>query len=391
MSVELKDVLRFHDPAGRTCYMGVFRPSQIKQLTFVPVVTQTQADGMDAEALLNEDDESGYQRAGDYRRMSKIKDFVVERPNCLLPPVVLSARGGWKFTPRGGGAGTNVGTLTVEKLAAIIDGQHRLGGMWQVFREGEAAGIASDKVIPFLVVDSMPLEDERREFVDINDNQKGVKKSLLTYLEKDKSFWGQAAYALAEDEESVFKGRIDIQKKHDWTIFLFRAASECVESLFGQSLRTTKGFDPASNLELREPAIEYTLKYWRLVSEAMPELWADMEKMPKPNEKKSAEHPGSSKFEFRLLEETGIRAMSQLGCKLFASTWIDAMRAPAWDAVEAYLRRLNEREKVRLALTKPHLDPRVEAMNPHLKSTGKAGVGAIMTHLETELLQVLQG
>jgi hypothetical protein len=50
MPAELKNVLKVVDPTGLIYYLGTITPSEIKSLTFVPVVTETanQADASDA-------------------------------------------------------------------------------------------------------------------------------------------------------------------------------------------------------------------------------------------------------------------------------------------------------------------------------------------------------
>ncbi len=385
MPVELKNVLKVEDPSGLVYYMGTLAPEYIKKLTFVPVVSPSQRSG-DESILLNERPDKGYQRAGEIKRMETIAKFVKEHPRCLIPPVVLASRGKWHFTPTA--KSDHFGTLQAEDLAAIIDGQHRLGGLLRLAHDPDAGADAKARTIPFMAVDNLPEEEERQEFVNINDNQKGVKKSLIHYLSRDKTFAGRAATALAEDEESVFKGRIGIQKREDWDIFLFGAAKECVDLMFGKKMTQVKKFDPTKDESVQEAAIEFVLKYWKAVRDAMPEFWSDMDKMPPFGLKRSKEQPGVSAFHYRLLEETGIRAFSKLANELFFLTWMDPLKAPAFDAIKEYLGKMTESADVRKALTKPKHDATVLEMDPNLKSTGKAGVDAIFLYLEAELDKV---
>jgi DGQHR domain-containing protein len=387
MPVELKNVLRVEDPCGLTYYLGTLTPKMIKQLTFVPVVTASAQEG-DPAILLNERPEKGYQRAGEAKRMEAICKFVKSRPNCLIPPVVLASRGKWRFAPVSKQY-DHLGMIQAEDLAAIIDGQHRLGGLLRLLGDPEATEQLKSRPIPFMAVDELPEENEKQEFVVINDNQKGVKKSLIHYLGRDKVFAGQAAAALMEDEESVFRGRIDIQKKHDWIVILFGAAKECVELMYDADFRKTRSFDPWKEDSIQEAAISYVLEYWKAVRDAMPEYWSDMDLMPAIGVKKSKENPGTSAFRFRLLEETGIRAMSRLASELFAITWMGGMRAPSFEAIRAHLSAMAENEQVRKALTKPKLDPTVVEMDSDLKSTGKAGVSAIFRYLRGALQELV--
>jgi DGQHR domain-containing protein len=392
MPVELKNVLRVSDPTGLVYYLGTLTPLEIKSLTFVPVVTKTQLS-VDESSWLNEQPE-GYQRSGELKRMQAIKKFILEeftlrQRSCLIPPVLLSARGQWKFTPANKQF-ENFGTIQANALAAIIDGQHRLGGLLQLAIDPDVKDILKERPIPFMAVDNIEPKTEEREFIDINDNQKGVKKSLTRYLDRDKSFSGMAANALMTDEESVFYGRIDTQKKEDWIIFLFGAVKECIELTFPKKDFTpsTTPFDPYEDETVRTLAIDFVLKYWQTVKDSMPEFWSDMDKMPPLNTKKSKEQPGTSDFRYRLLEETGIRAFSKLAPELFTATWMESQRSPSFENIAKYLEKMANRDRVRRVLTKPKEDPTVLQLDPDLKSTGKAGVTAIFRHLKAEFQQI---
>lgn len=319
--------------------------------------------------------------------MEAIKAFVLERQNCVIPPVLLCARGAWDFVPAT--AKASYGKLVARDLAAIIDGQHRLGGLWRAALDPEKGQAVKSRLIPFMAIDNMSVEQERQEFVDINDNQKGVKKSLLVYLGRDENFSGQAAYALMEDEESVFKGRIHIERRNDDILVLFGAISECVNLTFSRTLGSVKHFDPTREDAIRELAIQHLLMYWKAVKTAFPAQWQDMEKLPPVGQARSAAHQGARAFEWRLLEETGIRAFSRLGSDLFSLNWAAGIQTPSWDSVADLLEKLSKREKVKRVLTKIRLDPSIPTdIDPDLRSTGKAGVEAMYRHLHAELMEV---
>ena len=386
MPTELTNVLLVEDPTGISYCLGTLSATEIKQLTMVPVVSESQMGATDLELLLNEDSVNGYQRAGEARRMSQITNFVRSRPGCVIPPVLLSCRGKWTFVPDN--RGSNTGSLRADELAAIVDGQHRLGGMWRLARQDDVPEEVRRKPIPFMAVMDMDVERERQEFVDINNNQRGVKKSLIKYLDREDSFAGRAATALMEDEESVFRGRIDEQKARDWTIILFGAAQECVEEMFGRMLKLK--FDPESNEPQQEAGLAFVLRYWQIVSESLSDYWCDMEMMPPIGSPKSREYPGRWAFRYRLLEETGIRAFARLANEVLTYAWIEGASAPSWDTVEDLMRKLSESEVLKWVLAKPKLNPDVLKKDPLLKSTGKAGVEQIFTYLRSELVGAIQ-
>jgi len=192
-----------------------------------------------------------------------------------------------------------------------------------------------------------------------------------------------------EDDESPFKGRIDIQRRHDWSLILFGAAVECVELMFSKEFTTSKGYNPEANDETREASIEMVLTYWNKVSESMPQFWSDFEKLPPIQSKKSAAKPGIKKFDYRLLEETGIRAFSKLAADLFSISWLSQLAKPAWEEVSSLLTQLAGREKVKKVLTKPSKDPSILEIDPELQFSGKAGSDVIYRHLKEQLLGIL--
>jgi DGQHR domain-containing protein len=382
MPVEIRNVLRVEDPNGVVYYLGTFSARQIKELTFVPVVALSPT--AEEPLSLEERSDSGYQRAGEPRRMQQIKEFLVENPRYMMPPVLLSARGQWSWEPNK--AGGTLGSLTANDLAAVIDGQHRLGGLWRLACDENASDEQRSRPIPFMLIDDVSIDEERFDFIYVNDTQKGVKKSLLRYLERDSDLSGQAAYALMEAEDSVFCGRISIQRKEDWTLLLFGAMRDCILETYNKDFMAVTRFRPGESQDTATRAIEFLIQYWRLVSTELPLFWSDMMKMPPVNGTKSAAHPGTRKFEYRLLEETGIRAMSRLGSDILRAAWMNTSQSPGWDKVTQLLGRIQDDEQARLALTKPSVDPRVLQLDPELKSTGKAGVNAIYRYLRQATL-----
>lgn len=383
MNIEIQNVLMVSDESGFTYYLGTIKPTQIKELTFVPVVVKSH-EATKPEGL-NEQDTAGYQRAGEPSRMETIKNFVQKNPRCVIPPVLLSARGKWEFKPSS--SSKTFGKLVAEDLAAIIDGQHRLGGLWRLCQDSSSDNALKQRSIPFMMIADMEIEEERRNFIEINDNQKGVKKSLLKYLVKNQDFIGQAANALMEDEDSPFKGRIAIQRKEDWHLLLFGAMSECVSLLFSRQVINTLGIKPGKDEAETTKCMSIVIEYWNTVADCWSTYWADMDLMPAVGVGKTKDQ-GTRKFNFRLLEETGIRAVSRLGADLLKKHWMKDQAAPDFEGIKKDLEALREKSEVRLALTKPTMDPTVLEKYPDLKSTGKAGVQAIYDILQTEFVRL---
>jgi DGQHR domain-containing protein len=104
----------------RTYYYGSIKSSLIKEATFVPVLEHS------PKTALVEQISDGYQRPGSMPRMNKFRQFLKLNPKSLVPPVILSARGRWKY--QSSHYDEDIGSLDITGPAAIIDGQHRLGG-----------------------------------------------------------------------------------------------------------------------------------------------------------------------------------------------------------------------------------------------------------------------
>ena len=120
MSVQFRPVIRVEDPCGPVFYLGTMQPTDIKAVTFVPVVSRQDVNA--PSGLRLEERPGGYQRAGDNKRMEEIKNFVLARRGCLIPPVVLSTRGEWRWLPDK--PDSPVGSIIATDCAAIVDGQH---------------------------------------------------------------------------------------------------------------------------------------------------------------------------------------------------------------------------------------------------------------------------
>ena len=73
-----------------------------------------------------------------------------------------------------------VGNLKLEGKAAIVDGQHRVGGIVAHYEQTQGA-ISFD----FICFENLSLEDEKAEFKTINGKQVGVPKALQEFLGDD--------------------------------------------------------------------------------------------------------------------------------------------------------------------------------------------------------------
>lgn len=376
--IKIENVLQVKDPSGLNYFLGVINPAQIMELTFVPCVVKVNEDILPVRTT------EGYQREGDPKRMTQIKEFYAKELTSLIPPVLLSTRSSWRFIPKSNGA--CFGHIEAEDCAAIIDGQHRLGGLSLLSQDESISKEALNRSIPFMAVDFPNVGIESNEFEVINGKQKGIKKSHLMYIRKDQSFGGNAAEMLKEDDESVFKSRIAIANRNDWDLITFQAAEDLVNLTFDNYFCTNASFRPENSEENKAKAMEFLLKYWVTISTIFPEMW-EIGLLPSSGTKKSTSKPGRSKFSYRLLEETGLRAFAKLGSKIFFKAWIPNSQDIAWKNVEELLIKVSEDAVVKLVFQKITQDnrERIIAVDPKLQFTGAAGVGSLFNVLEGAL------
>jgi DGQHR domain-containing protein len=375
----LENVIQIIDPSGLKYYLGVMTPSQIMELTFVPCVVRMNED------ILNIRTEDSYQREGERNRMKSIKEFYASRPHSIVPPVLLSTRNSWNFTPAK--SGSSLGSIEVTDQASIIDGQHRLGGLSLIAQDDAVSDIAHSKTIPFMAIEFETVKDEAEEFEVINGTQKGIKKSHLKFIRRGESFAGNAANMLRDDEGSVFYQRIGIATRADWELITFSAAEDLVKATFDSYFQTNTLFRPDANEDSQAKAMFFLLEYWKTVSEVFGVMWADIELMPAPNVKKSTANPGRGRFRYRLLEETGLVAIAKLGSKILHKSWIAPSQEISWETVRSLLQLVASDERVNLVMQKLRVENKAEiiAIDPQFQFQGKAGVGALHRALEGAL------
>src|SRR4051812_45390268 len=85
-------------------YYGSVASDQIKGITFVPVNEPSK------KTYVQENLDNGYQRPGSQFRMRSFMKYLQDNPNSVVPPILLSGRGGWKFQA---GADQPIGKLVI--------------------------------------------------------------------------------------------------------------------------------------------------------------------------------------------------------------------------------------------------------------------------------------
>ena len=281
---------------------GTIKSDKIKNVTFVPVIEPSR------RTSLNELEEDGYQRPGSLSRMRAFARFLEENPNSVVPPVLLSGRGTWQFQPRG--HEQDSGRLIIQERAAIIDGQHRLGGFVLLY---ESEGDVRD--ISFILLPDLTIEEERDEFVVVNNSQKGVPKPLTAYLEDEDE--AQVGWGLNEESDSPFKGRITRTTMQRTKLFALHSVAKQVKRLFA--------LGAVQDLEVGQK-IEFMSRFWTIIADQLEEEWSDIEKLD------NLETRGKRDFQYKLLELTGLIAWAHTGAQIFTRSYSEET-GMNWDNV----------------------------------------------------------
>lgn len=330
------------DPEGNQVeyYFGQLPSSEAKRLCFVPILVdelKRKRPGYLAEVLPG-GAKDGYQRQGSKKRMETFADYVSKNPLRYTPAVVLSGRGKWKFDELDS-------SLSAYSPAAIIDGQHRVGGFVADFEEH---GIS--RMIDFVLM-NISNSEEKRTFLDINATAKSVASGVVAAITYSSAY--QVAELLNEHPDSIFKGKFFISKTNSYSLFNINSVVEQIDATFSHG-----AFD--SIRDDVDAMYEIMITYWEEIKTAFPEEWddADLKKRER---------------EFKLLELTGLIAWSRIASEIIVPHFNPNTRIVDWDAVHGVISALADLELI---------DWRKNEM---FKRNGFVGASDIHRHLQSLL------
>lgn len=293
---------------------GTIPSDKVKNVTFVPVNESSLR-----KTPLNEHTEEGYQRPGSLSRMRAFARFLKDHPNSIIPPILLSGRGNWHFKPNG--EGQEVGKLIIQEKAAILDGQHRLGGFVHLYESEDDV-----REISFILLPDLDPEEEKKEFLVVNNTQKGVPKSLTIYLEDTEE--AQVAWGLNEETDSPFNGKITKTTLQRTQLFNLASVAKQVKRLF--SVGGVQDLDVGQK-------IDFMSRFWTIIADHLHEEWTDIEKLDDSEIKGSRRNS----FEYKLLELTGLIAWAHTGAYIFSRSYSEEM-GMNWDNVSRLVEAASE-------------------------------------------------
>lgn len=318
----------------RIYYIGKLTSDIAKDVTFAPVVE-------DSETYLTQILDRGYQRPGRKPRMNQFKKYLKEFNNRLIPPVILSARGKWIFESSEDGP---VGKIEIEGRAAIVDGQHRLGGIVSHFQDTNEP-ISFD----FICFDNLSYDEEVEEFLTINGKQVGVSKALQTYLGGDPN--KDLAWELNEHDDSPFYKRISRTTVGPNHLFALHSITKNVARTFAHG--SLSELDHATKKDV-------LLRYWNCIKSTNQTAWADFYK----ERKRDHTH--------KLLELTGNIAWSLVAPEILLRGFSPVDESFDWEEIDNVVSFVSQ-------------DMDWEKQGEFFGLTGEVGGRRIANHLQSAL------
>jgi DNA sulfur modification protein DndB len=312
-NIRIENVQRFtrEDGDGNTLvyYTGLMSSDVAKDATYVPVMKNLSG----SKSPLNEKS-NGYQRPGSGARMRTFSRYLRDHPVAIVPPVLLSTRDKWTFIE---GEYEDFGDLEIRGPAAIIDGQHRLGGFISLYDTDE---LILD--IDFIAYEGLSADEEAQVFHTINGNAKGVPKGLGAVIQG--SWSTQVAMRLNEDSGSPFFGHFYIASRRE-----VQGASFNLSSIDKEVKRTFShgSFSALVESEDIDAMYEIMQSYWDLIAEYFPVEWEDLYEKPRDQE-------------YKLLELTGIIAWSAAATDLLGPSYDPDTKEMDWERVRELIAQI---------------------------------------------------
>ena len=304
----IEDVVRREieapDGSKQIYFLGRIPSSAAKELTFVPVIAD-EATARRRRTYLNETN-NGYQRPGASRRMEAFANYLADFPLRYTPAVVLSGRGKWEFSEEDS-------TLKVYAPAAIIDGQHRVGGFVCAYENNDFP-----REIDFVLLNLDSIDEEQDTFVAINANAKSVATGIVAVIGRSSDV--QVAELLNNHPVSPLRNRFYIAAASPGTLFNISSVAKEIGTTFSHGV-----FEAiASDVDLK---FDFMLAYWEEICSAFPAEWADIE-LPRQQR------------QYKLLELTGFIAWSKAASEILAPAYDAGSKTIDWTDVNKSINAL---------------------------------------------------
>src|SRR5690606_31808012 len=150
------------------------------------------------------------------KRCTDFANYLSQGEGALYTPILLNAAGNWEFHAYDKNR-PSFGRLLCKNKAALMDGQHRLGGIKEYMEE-----TGSTLNVPFLAFHYLDEDEEILLFDVINTKAKGIGTSLSRYLNRnaDDLRWLATELILKTESPCFSKGELILmlRKERDITL-----------------------------------------------------------------------------------------------------------------------------------------------------------------------------
>ena len=292
--------------------IGYMSPEGMRRLLFISNFDKTDPDS-------TAQDKHGYQRNPDDSRIPGIarffrEGFQSETPWAKPTPIIVNVR--LKRTEDietfvrllNQGEFEAIREIFTDAVVSVVDGQHRFLGIERANQDNPEY----NPRVPILFVFGLDFNDEARFFDVINVTQKRLPKALIEITKADSTEAGVQSYSqrirliatmLARHDESVWQHNVNLTGARDPNKpVTYEGLRRSTTSMF------TK--ETLDRLESRGIDVDEVARYyWRLVSEACPEAWNDVQGIGLDEDGNEVVIPRK----YRIRELVGVASLAKLG------------------------------------------------------------------------------
>jgi DGQHR domain-containing protein len=318
--------------------VATITPDKLKALAFISSYSTEDQQSTSPQ-------KHGYQREPMEERFPGIGRYYNRNDNRnRIPALIISvrvydAKGRTRFnTLFNQGAIAKIHREFGKSVFSIVDGQHRMGGLYWAWKNYEDF----NAFIPLTLYYGMTYTEEANLFDDINTSQRKLPKALIevtkAHTEAGEKSHAQTlreiAMGLAEDRDSVWKGLVNMTgaKSKDKLPVTFEGLRRSTGGMLKERI--------LNRIEARGLNPERVVKvYWEMVSKACAAAWQDRPVYTEDAKGETEE----VQVKYRLKELVGVSAVSLLGADII-STSLDktSNNEDFWGVMSEYVGKLAE-------------------------------------------------
>lgn len=309
-----KVTIQAHFIPGKAA-MATLTPEKLKELAFIS--TYNSKDEQSSSPHKN-----GYQREPMAARFPGIGRYYARGHNRhLIPPLIASARiynptDQVKFNKLfAAGDMRGIHKEFGPSAFSIVDGQHRMGGLYWAWENIE--DFTAD--VPVMIFYGLHYAEEAQLFDDINTSQRKLPKALIeatkVHMEagakSHEQFIREVAYALAKDGDSVWNGMVNMtggpEEKHKPVSY--EGMRRSTGNMFPVNLVT--------RLQDRKFRVDKVAKkYWEMVSKACAPAWEGHGRETIDDEG----YIGIEEVSYKIHDLAGMGALARLGQDILSTS-----------------------------------------------------------------------